>query len=61
MLKFLRPETFWGPICYTYNKDPQKSIGSYLGPFITHTNYKIKHNQTLPPADPFVLLRRRSR
>ena len=26
---------FWGPSYYNYNKEPQNSIGNYLGPYIT--------------------------
>ena len=25
---------FWGPLSYKYNKEPQNSIGNYLGPYI---------------------------
>ena len=24
----------WGPLCYNQNKEPQNSIGNYLGPYI---------------------------
>ena len=25
---------FWDPLYYTYNKEPQTSIGNHLGPYI---------------------------
>ena len=34
---------FWGPLYYTYNKEPQKSIGNYLGSHIT------------PISDPYLI------
>ena len=27
--------TFWGPLCYNYNKEPPKCRGNYYGPYIT--------------------------
>ena len=28
---------FWGPLYYSYNKEPQNSIGNYSGPYITES------------------------
>ena len=25
---------FWGPVDYSYNKEPQNSVGNYFDPFI---------------------------
>ena len=35
---------FWGPLCYTYNKEPQNSIGNYLGPDFRFRMSPIFHN-----------------
>ena len=32
---------FWGPLYYSYNKEPQNSIGSYSGPCIRDIRFGV--------------------
>ena len=35
---------FWGPLYYNYDKEPQNSIGNYLGPYIKYGSPRAFHS-----------------